>query len=508
MMFKVVGLLYFHQFLNSASAVMPPPRNASFMSENFRHILMWEAGIDAPFGTNYTVEYLPLNALIELSANPCGPENQWLVAQNCSLITNRSCDLTDDFSDINESYWARVKAVTEMDESNWTCLDEFQPHQDTKIRPINIHLAETPVGVLKINFDTAAPPPHISRSLEVKSLMDIYGSLYYQIDIFKSGELEKNRNVFRHTDDMSVEEIVENVQPHANYCVTIKMFKFEEDRSDPLEMKCIVTQYVKDDKVPVPQTLLIVALCILGFGLVICITLLYRGGCLGIINKYGPQALNNLKRARAVYSCNDVQDKISTVENVCFKEKKIQYIEEDSEEELMNSDEEAGYEHNSLPVPVQNSSHSSSAFSKGTDGASTMSCDDQLCDSGPEHFSTDLNDCQMAPTDLKQNECPDTETMSQMQEIHSRKGSSASDVPLCSVQIQDTDSCFIDFANETMHDLEALKLDTAEIDDLRECLRYQVCENAGNYQSENRSLCDVPGHSSLPQALHSNYMRR
>lgn len=49
------------------------------------------------------------------------------------LIVNRTCDLTDDFSDIYENYWPQVKAVGEMDESNWTFTDSpIQPHGDSK----------------------------------------------------------------------------------------------------------------------------------------------------------------------------------------------------------------------------------------------------------------------------------------------------------------------------------------------------------------------------------------
>ncbi|XP_067849309.1 interferon alpha/beta receptor 2-like isoform X2 [Heptranchias perlo] len=478
--------------------MLSPPRNVSFMSENLLHVLMWEAGANAPFNARYTVEYLSFST-----------QSQWLAMQNCSLISNRTCDLTDEFSDINESYWARVKTVTEMDESNWTFLEEFQPHRDTKIRPVNVRLAEAPVGVLKINFDSAAPPPPISRSIEVDSLIDIYATLKYHLAIFKSGKHEKDRDVLGLTEEESVEVIVENVQPNTNYCVTIKMFFYEEQHDDPLEIRCIVTHYTMDDKAL--QALLIFALCLLGVSLFIIIVVLYKGGCLGFLNKYGPQALNNLKHISAVYNYGDVQEKFSTTEHVIFSEMKTQDIEEDSEEELMNSDE-GGYEHNSLPVLVQNSAQSSSAFSKvGIDGASTMSCGDRLCDSVPEDFFTDLDNCQMAPANIMQNECSYTETKSQIQTIHSRRSSLASaninifDVPLCSVQIQDSDCSFVNFSNEQMCDKEVCEPD---IDDLGNSLISEVCDDTVIYHSEKSSLCDVPGCSSFPQTLYSDYMRR
>ncbi|XP_041067040.1 uncharacterized protein LOC121290563 [Carcharodon carcharias] len=520
MMFKIVGLLYLHQFLNSVIAVLLPPVNLSFTSENFHHILMWEAETDTPNDTRYTVEYLALS--IHGSENYWPVENQtddqkslWFPAQNCSLITNHTCDLTNDFINIYESYFAQVKAVTEMDESKWAPSEEFQPFQHTKIRPVNVHLSEIPFGVLKVNFDFPAVPPYL-RDSGFKSLIAIHSALYYHITVFKNGELEQVRDMFGRTQEVRVKERIENVQPNTSYCIAVKVFTYEEDHSDPMEMKCIVTQYERDLKASQTplQTPLIFILCILGVGLLIVIVVLYKGGYLCFLIKYGPQALNNFKHIQPVYNCYNVQEKLSTLEHVCFKEKKIENIEESSEDKLMNSDQEVGYEPNSFAKTV-NSAQSCSASSKlGTDEASKMSCDDQLCDSVPEQFFTNFNDCEMAPTDIMQNECPDAETTSQTQTIHSRRSSSASasinvsNVPLWSIQIQDPDSCFVDFTNENVCDQEAHEPEIAECDDLNNPLLFKVCDNAAIYQYEKPSFCDMPGAASLPQALHSDYMRR
>ncbi|XP_072369508.1 interferon alpha/beta receptor 2-like isoform X1 [Scyliorhinus torazame] len=515
-MFTIVSLLYNLQFLNSVIAVVPPPVKLSFPSENLHHVLMWEAGTGTPFTTRYTVQYLALSTL-GMEEHPQNvnqtndEERAWVVVQNCSLISNRTCDLTNEFTDIYESYFTRVKAVTEMDESNWTSSNVFQPLDDSKLRPVNFNLSESTIGELKVNFDIPSIPPFIP-DFGSKSFLDILFALYYSITVSKGGELEKIRDVLERTEKISVEEIFANVQPNTNYCVTIRLFTFDKDQSDPLETKCIVTQY--ESKVKVPQTLLIVFLCGLGVGLVMVIVVLYKGGYLGFLSKYGPQALNNLKHIHPVYNCNNVQEKLSSLEPVHFKEKKIENLEEDSEEELMNCFEEAGYEQNSLTVPVQNSAQSSSTFSKvGTDEASTMSCDDRLCDSVPGHLLTNLDDCRVAPIDVIQNDFPGAETASQTETIHSRKSSSASannvsDVPLWSIQIHDEDCCFVDFSNENMFDQEAHEPDSVESDDLSNSLLSKVCDNPSIYQYEKPSRCDIPGTSLLPQALHSDYMRR
>ncbi|XP_078088930.1 interferon alpha/beta receptor 2-like [Mustelus asterias] len=514
-MFKVVDLFYHLQFLNSVIAMVPPPVNLSFISENLHHVLMWEAGTDTPSTTRYTVQYLALSTLgmeqDPLSANQTDDEEtSWLAAKNCSLITNRTCDLTNDFTNIYEAYFVRVKAVTEMDGSNWTSSNEFQPFENSKIRPVNFHLSEDPIGVLKVNFDIPSIPPSIP-GFGFKSLLTIHSALFYHIIVFKNGQLEKIRDVLGCTMEMSVEQVAE-VQPNTHYCVTLTVFTFEEDQSDPLEMKCIATRYKREDKEP---QILLTVLCVFGVGFVISIIVLCKGGYLGFLGKYGPKALSNLKHIHPVYQSNNMQVKLSTLEPVNFrKEKKIENIEEDSEEELMSSYQETGYEQNSLTIPVQNSAQSSSASSKvGTDEASTVSCDDQLCDSAVEHLFTNLDDCQLAPTDMMQNEIPDAETTSQAQTIHSRKSSSASaninvpDVPLWSIQIQDPDSCFVDFSNEKMFDQEADEPNPAEPDDLNDSLLPKVCGDPVIYQYENPSLYDIPVISSSP-VLHSDYMKR
>ncbi|XP_051870738.1 interferon lambda receptor 1-like [Pristis pectinata] len=498
-LFKVLGLLYLLHFLKPVTSLLNPPRNLSVVSENFIHLLTWEAGADAPLTTRYTVEYFSLSAAGESFR-----------AVNCWLIVNRTCDLTDEFSDIYGNYWPQVKAVVGNDESNWTTMDiAFQPYDDTHIRPLNVQLVESPLGVLNVTFDIAAAPPLISQSLDVKSLIDIYMKLRYHITVYKDGKLEKSRDLLKITSETSIEEIFENVEPNTKYCITINIFYLKEQHSDPLERKCIITQYAEEDEgTEVSRTLLAAGFCILGIVLII-IMLLYKAGCLSFLSTYVPQSLKNLKYTHAIHNYNDTQEKFSTMGHVCVSKEKMQDVEEESEEEELSNVAESAYEHNSLPITMQDSAQSSLFSDKATDGTSAVACDDQQFNS-----FTNFDNCLMAPTDVMQNESTETEIMSQLQINHSRKSSSSpasvdtSDVPLCSVQIQDSDCCFVEFSNEQMCDQETCESNTTENNEMTDSLTSEVYDNTVFYQSENPVQCDVSDCSSLPLVLHSNYMRR
>ncbi|XP_078265753.1 uncharacterized protein LOC144598963 isoform X2 [Rhinoraja longicauda] len=499
-LFKVLGLVYHLHFLVPVTCVLHPPRNLSFVSENFHHTLMWEAGPDTPLNTRYIVEYLSFSA----------PE-QLVAAENCVLIVNRTCDLTDDFSDIYGNYWPQVKAVGEMDESNWTTMDSpFQPHEQTHIRPINVQLAESPVGVLNVSFDIAAPTVLISRNLNVKSLIDIYMKLQYHIGVYKDGKLDKNRELLTITSKTSINEIFESVEPNSKYCITINIFYLKEKNTDPLEMKCIVTQFVNEDKgTEAPTALLVSSVCIIAAVLII-VVILYKTGVLAFFSMYVPQSLKNFKYTHATHNYNDVQGKFNIIDRVCVSEVKVQPIDEESEDELIDNGKETAYERNFLPITMQDSAQSSSLVSDNrTDGTCVVACNGQQFDS-----FTNFSECEMLPTDAIQNERTDTEIMSQLKIDLSRKSSlpsasvNPSDVPLCSVQIQGPDCSFVDFSNVQTCDQDTCESNIGETNDLSDSLTSDVYVNTAFYQSAKPVQCDIPSCPSFPQALHSHYMRR
>ncbi|XP_051881011.1 interferon gamma receptor 1-like [Pristis pectinata] len=95
---------------------LPPPVNLSLISYNFKTILTWAYEDKTPDATNFTVEARNYRTA------------QWELFSPCSNISSHSCDVTKAFS-VNlsalSSYYAKVKAITHFQESQFALTDRF-----------------------------------------------------------------------------------------------------------------------------------------------------------------------------------------------------------------------------------------------------------------------------------------------------------------------------------------------------------------------------------------------
>ncbi|XP_072911885.1 interferon gamma receptor 1-like isoform X1 [Hemitrygon akajei] len=95
---------------------LPPPVNLSLSSYNFKTILTWDYVGQTPATTNFTVEARNYE------------KAQWAVFSPCSSISSHFCDVTEAFSvnlSATSSYYAKVKAVTQFQESQFALTDRF-----------------------------------------------------------------------------------------------------------------------------------------------------------------------------------------------------------------------------------------------------------------------------------------------------------------------------------------------------------------------------------------------
>ncbi|XP_041115349.1 interferon alpha/beta receptor 2-like isoform X2 [Polyodon spathula] len=90
------------------------PKNVIIDSNNFEHILRWEPGAGTPMGVNYSVEW-------------CCRKYNWSLVTCLSEKDGRECNLTKQFKNVYREYKARVKAITETQQSGWTESKWFQP---------------------------------------------------------------------------------------------------------------------------------------------------------------------------------------------------------------------------------------------------------------------------------------------------------------------------------------------------------------------------------------------
>ncbi|CAB1340253.1 unnamed protein product [Coregonus sp. 'balchen'] len=106
------------------------PEGVHFNSMNLRNIVKWHPGKDTPNDTHYTVEYAIYGDRVDGGAR----QVRWRVKKQCRDIPQTWCDLSNETTDLDEGYFARVKAVGKIRSSKWTLTEKrFEPKTDSKL---------------------------------------------------------------------------------------------------------------------------------------------------------------------------------------------------------------------------------------------------------------------------------------------------------------------------------------------------------------------------------------
>lgn len=125
--------LFFVVVLRTAVLASPPrPISVSFTSVNFQNILLWSPGNDTPADTTYSVRYA-------IYGDSKDNRVHWRVVQRCSEITRTRCDLSEETSDLEHGYYAKVRAVSRKGNSKWVMTQRrFDPKIDTEFGPPHV----------------------------------------------------------------------------------------------------------------------------------------------------------------------------------------------------------------------------------------------------------------------------------------------------------------------------------------------------------------------------------
>uniref|UniRef100_A0A8B9HEL3 Interleukin 20 receptor, alpha n=1 Tax=Astyanax mexicanus TaxID=7994 RepID=A0A8B9HEL3_ASTMX len=165
---------------SEGSVIAAPPQDVHFHSINLRNLLLWSPGKDTAHGTTYTVEYATYGDAL-------GGSDQvaWKPAEQCRDITDTECDLTDQTDEMNEDYFARVKANGPNSHSHWVETERrFRPFSDTIMGPpkVKVILVENYMHVkLKGPFQWKS-----SRMKKGCSLWKIFPRMVYNISVFNN----------------------------------------------------------------------------------------------------------------------------------------------------------------------------------------------------------------------------------------------------------------------------------------------------------------------------------
>ncbi|XP_026050820.1 interleukin-20 receptor subunit alpha-like isoform X2 [Carassius auratus] len=182
----VIALCLLWTRTSASSVERPPePRHVHFYSENLRNTVRWTPGAGHPRDTVYTVEYA-----IYGDEEESGSERvRWRRVEHCSSVTHNECDVSQETFNLEEEYYARVRAVSADTQSVWTeSTSRFSPALHTIL---GAPLLELSVLQNYINVTIKGPFRwRTRRTRKEKSLWKIFPHMIYNVSVFngRSGD--------------------------------------------------------------------------------------------------------------------------------------------------------------------------------------------------------------------------------------------------------------------------------------------------------------------------------
>uniref|UniRef100_A0A8C8JFZ7 Uncharacterized protein n=1 Tax=Oncorhynchus tshawytscha TaxID=74940 RepID=A0A8C8JFZ7_ONCTS len=159
------------------------PEGVHFNSMNLRNIVKWHPGKDAPNDTNYTVEYLSMNYFYGDRIDGGARRVRWRVKKKCRDIPQTWCDLSNETTDLDEGYFARVKALGKNGSSKWTLTAKsFEPKADTTFGPplVKLVVKENSVTV-KLKGPMRWKTGNMTKEY---SLLKFYPQMTYNLSVY------------------------------------------------------------------------------------------------------------------------------------------------------------------------------------------------------------------------------------------------------------------------------------------------------------------------------------
>ncbi|KAM6439487.1 interferon alpha/beta receptor 2 [Rhynochetos jubatus] len=193
-------------------------------SFNFQHILSWQAKSDPTVPTYYCVLYTD--------------RRNWKTAKQCSGITERSCDLTDEFKELSTQYSAFVQSFIGTEVFN-SSVFHFAPYTDTYLGPPEVSISSC---LNCINVTIKLPASHFRENGKPLSLLDIYEELNYDITL-KTVDGEHKRPREKTTEEV-FNTVIEELYPNRNYCVSVTVTASLNKHYVPSAWKCITADSV------------------------------------------------------------------------------------------------------------------------------------------------------------------------------------------------------------------------------------------------------------------------
>ncbi|MGH0134283.1 UNVERIFIED_CONTAM: hypothetical protein FKN15_009539 [Acipenser sinensis] len=162
-----------------------------------------------------------------------GEEDVWHDQKQCTNITRTWCDLSKETSDLDEEYYARVKAVLNDISSNWTESTRFHPKLDTKIGPPSLKVR---AGERSIFIRLSGPKKwQFDNKTKAKSMAKYYKSLQYNVSLYNDKTKQLLYFLLKNNS-----ETLDKLDHNTRYCVSART-KVYGQNSEPSTELCVTT---------------------------------------------------------------------------------------------------------------------------------------------------------------------------------------------------------------------------------------------------------------------------
>ncbi|XP_069744427.1 interleukin-22 receptor subunit alpha-2-like isoform X2 [Narcine bancroftii] len=182
-------------------------KDVKFISQNFHNVLHWKPGNRTENGTMYFVQHQQYG-------------NQWSNKPECWGIRVTCCDLTQETNPYSELFFARVRAFSFNQFSDWTQSETFCPMTDTLIGP-----PETEVICLEksILVKLTAPLTFLKKQNKILSIEETYFDIKYNIILSVKAQdqigLEHKGTYI--TKNKTFE--IQHLSPGTTYCISVRI---------------------------------------------------------------------------------------------------------------------------------------------------------------------------------------------------------------------------------------------------------------------------------------------
>ncbi|XP_026505582.1 interferon gamma receptor 1 [Terrapene carolina triunguis] len=140
---------------------VPLPTNVVIESLNFKTVLRWDY-MRMPTTPRFIVEIQPYEL------------GKYEPVSTCMKTSKHYCDLSNEIEDLSQSYWAKVKALIGLEESEYVETKEFVLRRDGKIGPPTLN-----VSIERDQIRVEIRPPRAVRK---------YKDFTYKVFLWSNGE--------------------------------------------------------------------------------------------------------------------------------------------------------------------------------------------------------------------------------------------------------------------------------------------------------------------------------